>query len=413
MIGNKKILICAYSCEPGFSSEQEIGWKWTTLLSEKNDLFVLTRESNKNTIEDFRKKNNIKNNIKYIYYDLPNWAKKWKRGEKGLYLYYTLWQFGAYLKAKKINKKENFDIVHYLTFGSILLPQFMFLMPNKFVWGPIGGGETIPLKFINDFSKKGKFVEIIRHFVHNMLKYNPFLFLQCYKSSKILVRSKETYNMIPKIFRNKTELMLETGTPEELLNYKSNQISTKKELQIITVGRFVNWKINLLTLKTILNFKEKYNVPFKYYLIGDGYEEDNLKNFVRENNLQDNVVFTGRIPREEVFNYLSQSDIYFSTTFKEGGSWAFFEAVAIGLPVVCLKVSGPDMIVADNCGIKIELTNPEEVINKLTEGLYSLSQDKELRLRLSIAAKKVLINDLSWNNIMYRINNIYNNLLRK
>ena len=408
---NRKVLVCAYSCEPGFSSEQEIGWKWSNLLSEFNNVYVLTRLSNKETIEEYIKKNNIESKLNFIYYDLPSWAKKWKKKERGLYLYYTLWQWGAYLKAKAIHKKENFDIVHYITFGSLLLPNFMSLIPTKFVLGPVGGGENTPLKFIGEFSTKGKVAEIIRHIIQSLQIINPLFLIQCYRSDKILARTKETYEMIPSIFKDKTELMLETGVPEELLNYKMKECKERKEIRFITIGRFIHSKINLLTLKVILEFKHKYQIPFKFYIVGDGYERKNLEAFCKKNGLENDVVFTGWVSREEVFKYLSQSDIYYSTTFKEGGSWAFFEAVAMGLPVVCLKISGPDMIVSDEGGIKIEPTNPKNVIDKLSHGLYQLSINSQLRQKLSANAKDTLLENLTWEKMMERIESIYDEIL--
>jgi len=409
---NRKVLVCAYSCEPGFSSEQEIGWKWSNLLAESNNTYVLTRLSNKKTIEEYILKNNLKTNIQFIYFDLPSWAKKWKKKERGLYLYYTLWQFGAYLKARKINKKENFDIVHYITFGSLLLPNFMYLMPTKFILGPVGGGENTPLQFVGEFSNKGKIAELIRHFIQSIQIINPLFLIQCFRSDKILVRTKETYKMIPKLFRKKTELMLETGVPEELLEYKNKQIKDTETIQIITIGRFIHSKINRLTLKVILRLKEQYQIPFKYYIVGDGHERKNLEKFCRENSLEENVVFTGWIDRNKVLEHLSKSDIYFSTTFKEGGTWAFFEAVAMGLPVACLKISGPDMIVADGCGVKVEPTTPDEVIEKLAYGLYQLSMDAKLREELSTKAKQHLVDNLTWSQMMTRVNKIYDEVLR-
>ena len=403
----RKILLCAYACEPGFSSEREIGWKWANLLANKSNVFVLTRQSNKNTIENYITENNIDNKLKFIYYDLPEWLRKWKKGEKGLYLYYTLWQFGAYLKASKTHKKEKFDIVHYLTFGSLLLPTFMSFMPTKFVLGPVGGGENVPLRFIRNFPLKGKITEIIRQLIQAIQRINPLFLITCLKSDKILVRTKETYKMIPFFWRKKTVLMLETGAPEELLHYKRKETLESSEIKIVTVGRFIHSKINIFTLQVIKDFKSTYNIPFKFIIIGDGYQKENLQHFCKENNLEENVVFTGWIPRDKVFDYLSQSDIYFSTTFKEGGTWAFFEAVAIGLPIVCIKISGPDMIVADGCGVKVEPTNQKETMKKMSKGLYDLSVSSTLRENYSKKAKEVLIQNLTWKNMMTRIEAVY------
>lgn len=403
----KKVLISVYSCEPGFSSEREIGWKWSNLISKFADVHVLTRESNRETIENYIKKNDIECNLNFIYYDLPTWLKKWKKAERGLYLYYTLWQFGAYLKALKFHKLYKFDIVHYVTFGSLLLPNFMSLMPTKFILGPVGGAENVPLNFIGEFSLKGKVSEIIRHIVQKLQYLNPLFWIQCIRSDKIIVRTKETYKMIPSIFYRKTELMLETGVPEELLDYEIKEKKEDAEIVLITIGRFIHSKINILTLKVILEFKRKYNKPFKFYIVGDGYERKKLETFCRENNLEDNVIFTGWVTREQVFEYLSASDIYYSTTFKEGGTWAFFEAVAIGLPVACLKISGPDMIVGDNCGIKINPTNSKEVIINLSNGLLELAEKPQLRKEYSIKAKKHLLDNLTWSKMMSRIEEMY------
>jgi len=406
----KKILVCAYSCEPGFSSEREIGWKWSNLIAKNHEAFVITRLSNKNTIEDYISQNNIATSLKFIYYDLPNWTRKWKKGERGLYLYYTMWQYGAYKKCLKLHKKEKFDIVHYITFGSMLLPHFMALMPTKFVLGPVGGGENVPLRFIGDFDIKSKVSEIIRHIFQSLQKINPLFLLTCLNSNKILVRTKESYKMIPFRFRHKTELMLETGAPEELINYKGNTIKESNEIQIVTVGRFIYSKINLMTLKVIKEFKQKYKVPFKFIIIGDGKQRAKLEQYCVKNNLEDCIIFTGWIKREEVFNHLLKSDIYFSTTFKEGGTWAFFEAVAIGLPIVCAKISGPDMIVADECGFKIKLTNPKDVVDKMASALNDLSINSNLREELSMKSKNHLLNNLTWGKMMNRIENIYNEI---
>ena len=406
----KKILLSAYSCRPGFGSEGGVGWKWANLLAKNNEVYVLTRLKNKKFIEDYIRKNNLDISINFIYFDLPKWARIWKRGERGLYLYYTLWQIGGLFKILKIYKKIKFDIVHYLTFGNILLPNFIFFIPSKYVIGPMGGGEKIPNCFLSELSFKGKIKETIKRFVQNVQKINPIFWLNLYFADKILVRTKETYELIPSIFRKKTEIMLETGIPEELLQYSLKKTKNEKYIKIITVGRLIPTKINLFTLKVILNFKIRYKLPFKFYIVGDGPEKNKLLKFVRENNLEKEVIFTGWLSKNEVFDLLSNSDIYFSTTLKEGGSWAFFEAILVGLPVVCLKVNGPDMIVPDDGGIKIEPDSTDKIIEQMSESLYNLCINPDLRYRLNVNARKYLLHNMTWNNILNRIEKIYDEI---
>ncbi|RLA52869.1 MAG: hypothetical protein DRR42_06400 [Gammaproteobacteria bacterium] len=403
----RSVLVCAYACEPGSTSEQEIGWKWSTLLAEFNNVCVLTRCSNRETIEGYLEEHGLEPRFKIIYYDLPEWARKWKKGERGLYLYYTLWQFGAFLKARRVHEVERFDIVHYITFGSLLLPNFMWLMPTKYVLGPVGGGENVPLRFLGGFTTKGIATEIIRHTLQALQKVNPFFFLQCFNSDRILVRTNESYEMIPSIFRHKAQVMLETGVPEELIRAERNVPIEGDVIQIITIGRFIHSKINLLTLRVILHFKEMYGIPFRFLIVGDGYERRVLEEFCETKGLSENVTFTGWVPREKVLDYISESDIFYSTTFKEGGTWAFFEAVTMGLPVACLKISGPDLIVADNCGIKISPTSPDQVIHELAEGIYKLATSFELRDEYSINAKQALLNNMTWDKMMARVEKIY------
>ena len=47
--------------------------------------------------------------------------------------------------------------------------------------------------------------------------------------------------------------------------------------------------------------------------------------------------FISEIKRNEVLTKLSKADIYLFPSLREGGSWALMEAMAVGLPVICLN----------------------------------------------------------------------------
>lgn len=84
-----KILVSAYACEPGRGSEPEVGWQWIRQLARKHDVWVMTRANNRIEIErsDISKKYP---NVRFEYVDLPRWARFWKKGNRGVHVYYTL-----------------------------------------------------------------------------------------------------------------------------------------------------------------------------------------------------------------------------------------------------------------------------------------------------------------------------------
>ncbi|MDQ7786903.1 MAG: glycosyltransferase family 4 protein [Thermodesulfovibrionales bacterium] len=407
-----KILLSAYSCEPGFSSERGVGWNWSLQISKYHDVWVLTRLSNKKLIEKEIEKEKY-NNLHFIYFDLPKWMRLWKKGEKGLYIYYTLWQFASLFVALKWHRRIKFDLVHYITFGSILLPTFIFAVPTKFIFGPIGGGGNVPVNFWGELSLRGKFKELVRHTVQAIYILNPLLYVGIAKADLVLVRDKETFAMIPKLFRDKTKMFLETGVPPELVEFRKTENKSKeqnKELRIITVGRFIHSKINLITLKTIGQFSKKYHLPFKMMIIGDGSEKAKLISYCKENELNEYIHFTGWLERKEVFQQLSRSDIYLSTSFKEGGSWAIFEAIMMEIPIVCLKKGGQDIILSDDNGLKINVEAPQQVIEDLSDSLLMLANDKELRNRIALKAKEALLESYTWEKLGKKMVDLYSEI---
>ena len=52
-----KILMSAFACEPEEGSEPEVGWRWAMLMSEENEVVVVTQEKNRKHIEPFLERN--------------------------------------------------------------------------------------------------------------------------------------------------------------------------------------------------------------------------------------------------------------------------------------------------------------------------------------------------------------------
>ncbi len=405
-----KVLIIAYACRPGESSERQVGWHWARLIQHHHDVTVLTRESHRPHIEAWIAAAQETGPFpEFIYYDLPERVAWFKSGERGLYFYYALWTLVAVWRCRKMNRSGRWEITHFLTFGTLLWPQFGFLMNTPYLLGPVGGGERIPLALRDAFGSTGQIKILLRWLAQKLMVLNPIFLANLSRAELIFARTQETLEMIPARYHHKTSLLLETAIGPEMIPETPPQ-RANKVLEIVSVGRLITSKFNPLMLEALAAFKARWKHPFHMIIIGDGPERARLESLRDQLGLSE-VEFVGKKPSEDVYAALSASDIYFSTTMKEGGTWAFFEAIASHLPVVCLKVNGPDMIVGNDCGIKVAPDSITIAREGLADGLLQLAQNPDLRERLSRAALQHVEANFTWNGVSATINQAYADLL--
>lgn len=405
-----KALMIAYACRPGEGSERQVGWHWSKLIQTHHDVTVLTRESHRPYIENWIAEAREEGPFpEFIYYDLPAWLSWYKKGERGLYLYYALWTLLATLRCRRMNRDGRWQITHFLTFGTMLWPQFGFLMNTPYVLGPVGGGERIPVSLRQAFSSTGQVKILARRLVQKLMPLNPVFLANLSRASQIFARTGETLDMIPRRYHHKTSLLLETAIGPEMLPVRPPTRSNEV-VQIVSVGRLITSKFNPLFLEALAAFKSIWQRPFRVTVIGDGPERARLE-ALRDRLGLEEVEFVGKKSSEEVYEALRGADIYFSTTMKEGGTWAFFEAIANHLPIVCLKVNGPDMIVGDNCGIKVLLDGHANTRDGLARGLVDLAESPSLRADLAGKALGHVEAAFTWERVSETIDTCYKDLL--
>ena len=135
-----RILVSAYACEPGRGSEPGVGWHFAEEMSKRHSLTVVTRANNRPAIE--RSGENWTKNVSWVWYDPPKWLTFWKRGGRGVQLFYLLWQIGVARHVRKTLRLDDFDLVHHVTFGKYWIPSFLGSFGPPLVFGPVGGDET-------------------------------------------------------------------------------------------------------------------------------------------------------------------------------------------------------------------------------------------------------------------------------
>jgi glycosyltransferase involved in cell wall biosynthesis len=134
----------------------------------------------------------------------------------------------------------------------------------------------------------------------------------------------------------------------------------------------------------------------EYWIIGDGPERRRLERVAEALGVARSVTFLGSIPRWQVHEKLGDCDVLVHPSLHDAGGWVCLEAMAAGRPVVCLDLGGPALQVTEDTGIKVPAISPEQAVSDLADAFYKLASDPELRVRLSLGARKRVEEHFNW-----------------
>ena len=152
------------------------------------------------------------------------------------------------------------------------------------------------------------------------------------KSDIVVTPSQHLKNFILNLgFKNKIEI-INNGVfiPEENTN-----IFTNDQINITIVSRLVSHK----NIKKIIRAISDLNDPLiNLNIIGDGPELNQLQKISLESNNKDNIIFHGKLNRDEINHIFLNSDIYIQASNYEGLPHSLLEAMSYGIPVLCTPV---------------------------------------------------------------------------
>ena len=392
----RRILVSAYGCEPGKGSEQGVGWHWCIQLASIAEIVVITRSNNQASIEAAWPKE-LAARARFEFHDLPPSVRRFKRKEKGLYLYYLLWQWGAYCRAKQLVSQSQFDYSMHLTFGSIWMPTFMHRLPLPFIWGPVGGGEAVPFQLISTLPLLARMPQYLRYALMATLAVNPMFMGVVRRATVILARTDDTARLFRARYAGQVRVVLETGVADDVLSTPSNVpiVRRRESLRVIYTGRLVAFKQVEAAVHAISRAQDSGAI-LHMVIVGDGPMRKSLEALASALGISRDIEFLGTVPQADVIQELRKSDIYLFPSLREGGVWSLMEAMSVGLPVVCVKTSGMAVITDDSSAIRIELGTREQMIQGFSQALMNLAQSAERRQRLGENARERIEKNFRW-----------------
>jgi len=270
-------------------------------------------------------------------------------------------------RVKNFLKKSNFDVLndHSEDFSYYILKmqdKLLYTL-HGMPWGEKKYLSKYKQPFYHQFYVKRleKILKNLRYFV----SINPY--------------SKE-------IVKNKTSAIIYeicNPIPDELFKLK-NQKNENRMLYIGVISR----RKNLFTLVRSLSLVKKEIKDFKLVIAGNISNKeyfDEIINYIKKNNLTENIEYLGKITEEQKYQEFSKMNFLILPSFQETAPMVISEAFAAGKPVIGSNVCGiPYMLNNEKNGLLVDPIDEKDISSKI---LYLL-ENPEKTHSMGINGKK-------------------------
>lgn len=408
-----RVLISAFAFSPLRGSEAAVGWNIAVRLAEHFDVVLLhgdvrrgrrgerevARYLDSHSVPEGLTIEYIPPSRSIVFFDklhvLPGCWMFYYTAYKG-------WQKRAFRKARELHALSPFQVCHQLTYIGYREPGWLWRLGIPFIWGPVSGAENIPSTFYRHFRGLEFFRPLSRDLGNSIQKVFPGRVKAAAKAAHKVFAVSPAEKALFSRWGVNTEYLLETGTtPSPLARVRTR---SSDPLRLVWSGLFTPRKALPLLLMALAQLRdEKWHLT----VVGDGASRSLWMQLSQELGITaEQIKWMGQLPREQVLQTMSTSDVLLHTGLREGTPHVVLEALSLGLPVVCHDAGGMSAAVTAGCGIKIPLVSPDVSIAGFCQSIRSFLDNPELLRKLSEGALR-RSRALTWDSIAGRIGETY------
>ncbi len=206
----------------------------------------------------------------------------------------------------------------------------------------------------------------------------------------VIAQNEETRRWVPSRYRDKT-VVFQNAVMEGVPPAPSPR--TEGPPTALFAGRLNTWKGSALAVRAIAR-----TTDWRLIVLGEGPERGRLEALSETLGVAGRIEFRGRVPHEELFRVMvDEADVFLFPSLHDDSALVVAEAVACGLPVVCLDIGGTPVIAGDR-GIAVDpKRHPNEILDSLAEGLDAarkLGHGEEVRESVSLAGRASVLRSL-------------------
>lgn len=248
-------------------------------------------------------------------------------------------------------KNWNLDVIHSQTeFG---VGTFARLIAKQFSIPLVHTYHTMYEDYVH-YITKGYFNGTSKKIVEYLTKF------YCDKTAtELIVPTKKAYDLFKdkyKVDRNvhiiPTGIEIDRFYKENFTHEKIDKLKQKLSIRendfvILFVGRLGKEKSVDVLIEAQKELNQKYK-NIKLLIVGDGPDMEHFKQMVSEYNLEKNVIFTGKVPYDDIPIYYGSASIFATASKTETQGLTVIEAMAASLPVLAIDDESFRIVVVDD-----------------------------------------------------------------
>ena len=176
-------------------------------------------------------------------------------------------------------------------------------------------------------------------------------------------------------FRKPCRVLYNTVESDKILSEARDaapELADDGKTRLIAVGTLKQSKGYMRLLQILRRLRDE-QYPVHLYILGVGPLQQEMEEYIRQNELQDTVTLLGY--QTNPYKYVSKCDLFVCASFAEGFSTAATEALIVGTPVCTVEVSGMKEMLGENNKWGIVTENSAEA---LYQGIKHLLDSPDL-----------------------------------
>jgi glycosyltransferase involved in cell wall biosynthesis len=406
-----KILVSALACNPHWGSESHFGWAAVQCLAQDHELWVLTTPRNRTDLEKAQAAGKIGENVHFVYAGQFNpWHPNRLRAHLQGWKEYVGFTKEILPVARELHQTIQFDVAHHLTLASWRVPCHLWKLGLPLVFGPVGGNEQFPSRFLPILSPMAAAFELARKLSNTVSSFSPGVRACIRQSAHVFAANAETESLLIRLRGTRIGIsrMLayshpDTGRPgaAEIM-----QKSMDGPLRLFAGGSLDGRKGVAMALQALARAKNR-GVKFNYRYGGKGPEFNRIQKLVAQLGLQENVQLGDSLRGKDYEAELKASHIYLLPSLRDSAGITLAEAMLAGCVPVVADCGGPGQLVSEECGYKVPVSNPASLIEEIAKILIHLDQDRDELRKKGPAAAKRIATKFSEQNYRNTVNAVY------